>query len=218
MMAKLRVLLADDHAVVREGLRSLIDAQIDLEVVGEASDGLSACREAKELLPDVVIMDVSMPGLTGDQATEQLKRDCPDVKVLALTVYEDKNHLRKLLKAGASGYVLKLATGEELVRAVRLVATGGIYLDPVLAGKVVDDIVNQDTDGGRPDGLPLTERESQVVLRVAQGFSNKEIAAQLDISVKTVETHKLRCMEKLGLKSRAEVVQFALRQGWLALE
>jgi DNA-binding NarL/FixJ family response regulator len=215
-MTKLRILLADDHAVVREGLRALIDAQPDLEVVGEASDGDSACRKAKDLLPDVVIMDVSMPGLTGDQATEQLKSDCPDVKVLALTVFEDKVHLRKLLKAGASGYVLKLATGEELIHALRVVAAGGVYLDPVLVGKVVGDIVNEGVETGHAAGAHLTERESQVVLRVARGFSNKEIAAQLDISVKTVETHKLRSMEKLGLRSRAEVVQFALRQGWLA--
>ena len=144
-----------------------------------------------------------------------MKQDCPDVKVLALTVYEDKSHLRKLLKAGASGYVLKLATGDELIRAVRVVAAGGAYLDPVLAGKVVGDIVNEVDEPGRAEGTPLTERESQIVLRVAQGFSNKEIAAQLDISVKTVETHKLRSMEKLGLRGRAEVVQFALRRGWL---
>ena len=215
-MGKLRVLLADDHAVVREGLRSLINAQPDIEVVGEACDGFSACQGARELLPDVVVMDVSMPGLTGDEATAQLKRDHPDVKVLALTVYEDRSHLRKLLKAGASGYVLKLATGEELIRALRVVAAGGVYLDPAVAGKVVDDLVNERAEAGRSDATPLSERESQVVLRVAQGFSNKEIAAQLDISVKTVETHKLRSMEKLGLRSRAEVVQFALRRGWLA--
>lgn len=215
-MAKLRVLLADDHAVVREGLRSLIDAQPDLMVVGEASDGDSACRKAEELAPDVVVMDVSMPGLAGGEATERLKRTRPDVKVLALTVYEDKNHLRKLLKAGASGYILKLATGEELIHALRVVAGGGVYLDPVLAQKLVDDIVSDGPDASQADAAHLTERESQVMLRVAQGFSNKEIAAQLDISVKTVETHKLRAMEKLGLRSRADVVQFALRNGWLA--
>jgi DNA-binding NarL/FixJ family response regulator len=217
-MSKLRVLLADDHAVGREGLRSLINAQPDLEVIGEACDGLSAREMAKELRPDVVVMDVSMPGQTGDEATEQLKRDAPDVKVLALTVYEDKSHLRKLLKAGASGYILKLATGEELIRALRVVAAGGVYLDPVLAGKVVGDFVNEGADSDRGEGAHLTDREYQMMLRVAQGFSNKEIAAQLNISVKTVETHKLRSMEKLGLRSRAEVVQFALRRGWLAQE
>jgi DNA-binding NarL/FixJ family response regulator len=215
-MGKLRILLADDHAVVRQGLRSLFEAQADLEVVGEASDGETACRLALELRPDVVVMDVSMPGLTGDQATERLRRDQPDVKVLALTVYEDKNHLRKLLKAGASGYILKLATGEELVRALRVVAAAGVYLDPVLAGKVVGDFVSEGAPADPASHAPLTERESQIIHLVARGFSNKEIAAQLEISVKTVETHKLRSMEKLGLGSRAEVVDFALRQGWLA--
>lgn len=215
-MVKLRILLADDHAVVRQGLRSLFEAQDDLVVVGEASNGETACRLALELEPDVVVMDVSMPGLTGDQATERLKRDRPDVKVLALTVYEDKNHLRKLLKAGASGYILKLATGEELVRALRVVAAGGVYLDPVLAGKVVGDFVSEGAPADTAAHAPLTERESQIIRRVARGFSNKEIAAQFDISVKTVETHKLKSMEKLGLSSRAEVVEFALRQGWLA--
>lgn len=215
-MGRLRVLLADDHAIVREGLRLLIDAQPDLEVIGEAYDGPSACEKALELRPDVVVMDVSMPGLTGDEATERLKRDAPEVKVLALTVYEDRGHLRRLLKAGASGYILKLATGEELIRALRVVAAGGVYLDPAVAGKVVGDIVNEGVDPDRAEDTPLTDRESQVLLRVAQGFSNKEIAAQLEISVKTVETHKLRSMEKLGLRSRSEVVQYALRRGWLA--
>ena len=217
-MGKLRILLADDHGVVREGLKSLINAQPDLEVIGEACDGLSACQKATELRPEVVVMDVSMPGLTGDQATAQLKQACPDVKVLALTVHEDKNHLRKMLKAGASGYILKLATGEEFIRAVRAVAAGGVYLDPVLAGKVVDDIVNDRAEVKTADTVNLTERETQIALRVAQGFSNKEIAAQLEISVKTVETHKLRSMEKLGLSTRADMVQYALRRGWLTQE
>jgi DNA-binding NarL/FixJ family response regulator len=215
-MDKLRILLADDHAVVREGLRALFEAQPDFEVVGEAADGESACLHAKGLLPDVVVMDVSMPGLTGDQAAERLRQELPDVKVLALTVFEDKGHLRKLLKAGVAGYALKLATGEELVRAVRVVAAGGVYLDPAVAGKVVDDVVSEGAEPDHAEPDPLTERESQVMLRVARGFSNREIAAQLEISVKTVETHKLRSMEKLGLRGRAEVVQHALRRGWLA--
>ncbi len=215
-MAKLRVLLADDHMIVREGLKSLIDSQDDLEVVGEAADGESACEKAGELLPDVVVMDVSMPGLSGIGATERLKQDYPAIKVLALSVFEDKGHLRRMLQAGASGYILKLATSDDLVRALRLVAAGGVYLDPVLAGKVVGDIVAEGEESGKADGARLTDRETQVLIRVARGFSNKEIAAQLDVSVKTVETHKLRSMEKLGLRSRAEVVRFALGRGWFA--
>jgi DNA-binding NarL/FixJ family response regulator len=214
-MPKLRILLADDHAVVRQGLKSLIDAQPDLEVIGQASDGYSAYRQAAELLPDVVVMDVSMSGLSGDEATARLKQDHPEIKVLALTVYEDKNHLRKLLKAGASGYILKLATGDELIHAVRTVAAGEVYLDPILARKLVGEFVNEDIQREQVRTAPLTEREFQVLQRVAQGYSNKEIAAQLEVSVKTVETHKLRSMEKLGFRSRADVVQYALRKGWL---
>lgn len=215
MNRKLRILLADDHEVVREGVRSLIAAQPDFEVVGEAGDGETACRLAEQLRPDLVVMDVSMPGMTGDRATMLLKTTCPGTKVLALTVHEDREHLRRLLKAGASGYVLKLATGEELIRAIRVVASGGVYIDPAVAGKVVDDLF-QERGEADPVEESLTPRETEVLLRVAQGHSNKEIAAQLDISVKTVETHKLRSMDKLGLRGRADVVQFALRRGWLA--
>ncbi len=218
MNPKLRILLADDHEVVREGVRSLIAAQPDFEVVGEAGDGEAACRLAERLRPDLVVMDVSMPGMTGDRATSLLRTTCPGAKVLALTVHEDREHLRRLLKAGACGYVLKLATGEELIRAIRVVASGGVYIDPAVAGKVVDDLCE-----GRGEASPvkikedgLTPREAEVLLRVAQGYSNKEIAAQLEISVKTVETHKLRSMEKLGLRGRADVVQFALDSGWLS--
>lgn len=214
-MSKLRILLADDHGVVREGVRSLIAAQPDFEVVGEAGDGETACRLAERLRPDLVVMDVSMPGMTGDRATTLLKETCPGVKVVALTVHEDGEHLRRLLRAGVSGYVLKLATGEELVRAIRVVAAGGIYLDPAVAGKVVGDLIHDGTREGPAQEVGLTNRESEVIVLVARGFSNKEIAAKLDVSVKTVETHKLRSMEKLGLKSRADVVQLALRRGWL---
>jgi DNA-binding NarL/FixJ family response regulator len=214
-MSKLRILLGDDHAVVRQGLKSLIDSQPDLEVVGEAGDGESACRMAEELRPDVAVLDVSMPGMTGDLATKRLRANCPAVRVLALTVHEDGEHLRRLLKAGAAGYVLKLATGDEFLRALRVVAAGGVYLDPAVAGKVVSEVVRERGQEGPTHKGSLTEREAEVLLRVARGFSNKEIAAQLDISVKTVETHKLRSMEKLGLRSRADVVQFALRHGWL---
>ena len=136
-MTKLRVLLADDHAIVREGLRALVDAQPDMEVVGEAADGRAACEPREALRPDVVVMDVSMPGLSGARATERLKQACPHIKVLALTVHEDRGYLHQLLEAGASGYVLKRAAAEELIHAIRAVAAGGTYLDPAIAGKVV---------------------------------------------------------------------------------
>jgi DNA-binding NarL/FixJ family response regulator len=214
-MTGLRVFLADDHAVVREGLKSLIDAQPDMEVTGEAGDGQSACELVPGLRPDVVVMDVSMPGMNGARATEQLRLACPEVKVLALTVHEDKGYLRQLLEAGAVGYVLKRAAAEELIRAIRTVAAGGVYLDPALAGTVVGGFVRKPAGRGTPPAADLSDREAEVVRLVAAGHSNKEIAARLEISVKTVETYKARSLEKLGLHSRADLVRYALGRGWL---
>ncbi len=214
-MSKLRIVVADDHQIVREGLKTLINAQPDMEVVGEAEDGRAAWVLAKRLQPDVVLMDVSMPEMNGAEATARLLKDCPQVKVLALTVYEDKGYLQQLLKAGAAGYVLKRAVMEELVRAVRTVAGGGSYVDPTLAGRVVSSYIRQDTGGGKQPVAELSEREEQVLRLAAWGYSNKEIAAKLQISVKTVETYKVRLMEKLDLRSRADIVRYALHQGWL---
>jgi DNA-binding NarL/FixJ family response regulator len=218
-MADLRVVLADDHAVVREGLKSLIDAEHGMTVVGEAADGLAACERVLELRPDVVVMDVSMPGVGGAQATERIRRECPGVKVLALTVHEHKGYLRQLLAAGAAGYVLKRAAAEELVRAIRAVAAGGVYLDPALAGKVVRGFVRQSPAGDTTaSGGELSDREVEVVRLTAAGHSNKEVAARLDLSVKTVETYKARAVEKLGLETRADLVRYALQRGWLQSE
>jgi DNA-binding NarL/FixJ family response regulator len=214
-MPKLRVFLVDDHAVVREGLKALINAQADMEVSGEAGDGRAACEQVKKLRPDVVIMDVSMPEMSGAQATEWLRREYPPVKVLALSVHEDKGYLRQLLEAGALGYVLKRAAAEELIRAIRTVATGGVYLDPSLAGKVVGGFVRKPAGKGAPEGEELSDREAEVVRLTAAGYSNKEIAGQLDLSVKTVETYKARSLEKLGLHSRSDLVRYALERGWL---
>jgi DNA-binding NarL/FixJ family response regulator len=212
---KLRILIADDHQIVREGLKALVNAQPDMHVVGEAEDGRTAWLLAKQLQPDVVVMDVSMPEMNGAEVTERLHVECPQIKVLALTIYEDKGYLQKLLKAGASGYVLKRTVMEELVRAIRAVAKGRNYIDPTLAGKVVSGYISQDSGAARVAGGELSEREEQVLRLVAWGYSNKEIGAQLEISVKTVETYKVRLMEKLDLRSRADIVRYALRQGWL---
>jgi DNA-binding NarL/FixJ family response regulator len=214
-MAKLRVYLADDHAVVRAGLKALIDAQPEMEVIGEAGDGRTVCEQVQESQPDVVVMDVSMPVLNGAQATARLKQACPHVKVLALTVHEDKGYLRLLLEAGASGYVLKRAAAEELIHAIRTVAGGGVYLDPALAGKVVGSFVRAPAGKGVPGIAELSEREAEVVRLIAEGYSNKEIASRLSLSVKTVETYKARSLEKLGLDSRADLVRYALQRGWL---
>lgn len=213
--AKLRILLADDHAVVREGLKTLVNAQPDMEVIDEADDGRAALQKAKGSAPDIVVMDVSMPHLGGARATQLLKQDCPQVKVLALSMHEDKSYLRELLEAGASGYVLKRSAAEDLIRAIRIVAGGGVYLDPSLAGKLVGSFVRQTPLKGEIEGTELSDREGEVLRLIAQGYSNKEIAAQLSISVKTVETYKARSMEKLGLDSRVEIVRYALDRGWL---
>ncbi len=213
-MTPLRIFLADDHAVVREGLKALINAQSDMAVVGEAADGLAACEQAPPLRPDVVVMDVSMPKLTGSQATARLRQECPTLRVLALTVHEDKGYIRQLLTAGAAGYVLKRAAPEELIHAIRAVAAGGVYLDPSMAGKVVGGYVRKPTDLGVTSG-ELSDRESDVARQTAAGHSNKEIAARLELSVKTVETYRARAMEKLGLSSRADLVRYAVQQGWL---
>jgi DNA-binding NarL/FixJ family response regulator len=214
-MKKLRILLADDHKVVRDGLRLLIDGQRDMRVVGEAGNGKEALQQARDLKPDVVIMDLSMPELNGLQATERLRAERPGVKVVALTVHEDPSYLLQLCKAGAVGYVLKRSAGDDLIHAVRTVAGGGLYFDPTLASKALT---------GRPGDTPskeglhpgnLSEREKEVLILLAWGYSNKEIAGNLGLSTKTVETYRVRISEKLGLRSRANIVQYALRQGWL---
>ena len=210
---KLRVYLADDHNVVREGLRMLVNAQLDMEVVGEAGDGETAWREAKTLQPDILVMDVSMPKLNGLQATERLKATCPNVKVVALSAYSDAAHVRQLLASGARSYVLKQTAAEELIRAIRMVAGGGVYLDPSIAGKVVEGCVNPSSLEKGPESL--SERELEVLIKIARGHTNAEIAEQLHISIKTVETHKSRFLQKLDLQTRADIVSYALKQGWL---
>jgi DNA-binding NarL/FixJ family response regulator len=212
---RIRVLLAEDHHVVREGLRLLVNTQPDMEVVGEASNGQEAWERTVALRPNVVVMDLSMPGMGGLQATEILKTKCPDAQVLALTVHEDESYLRQSLQARASGYLLKRAAGEELIRAIRVLAAGGQYLDPGLTGRVLGAGAGLPTAGGAPRAHGLSQRERTVLGLIAWGYTNKEIALQLNISVKTVETYRVRLTEKLKLRSRAEIVRYALRQGWL---
>ena len=211
----MRILIADDHGIVRGGMRLLIDRQPDMQVVAEAADGRAAWELARELRPDVAVIDVSMPVVCGAEATARVHRDCPTVKVLALTVHEDASYLRQLFEAGAVGYVLKRAATEELVRAIRAVASGGVYIDPQMASQVVGGFVARPAGRGEPTEAALTEREIEVVRLLARGYINREIAAQLDLSAKTVEVHKARALEKLGLRSRADLVQYAMRRGWL---
>ncbi|HJQ27279.1 MAG TPA: response regulator transcription factor [Blastocatellia bacterium] len=214
-MSKLRVLIAEDHETVREGIKMLINAQPDMEVVSEASDGLTAISRAQAVLPDVVLMDVSMPGATGFQATEKLNQTCPQVKVVALTRHRDKAYLQQLVRAGADGYVLKQSPAEELLRAIRAVASGGQYLDTALTGKVLAGYAGEHPSAKGGSQPWISRREEEVLKLIAWGNSNKEIAAKLDISVKTVEAHRANAMRKLDLHSRIDIVRFALLQGWL---
>jgi DNA-binding NarL/FixJ family response regulator len=211
-----RVVLADDHPIVREGLRLLVDAQPDMRVVGEAADGEAACRVTSALQPDILVIDMSMPVLGGADATAWVRRECPSVKVLALTVHEERAYLTQLLRAGASGYVLKRAAPSELVHAMRTVAAGGTYIDPSLTGTLVEGYLDAEAAADMPTPDVLSDREREVLMRITQGFSNKEIAAALALSVKTVETYKARVSEKLALRGRVDMVRYAARQGWLS--
>ncbi|MBX0328982.1 response regulator transcription factor [Oscillochloris sp. ZM17-4] len=209
------IFLVDDHMVVRAGLKMLISAQSDMVVVGEAEDGESAWREIKDRCPNVVIMDISMPVMNGIQATERIKQVCPEVKVLVMSVHDDTSYLRQMLAVGAAGYILKHTAADALIQAIRVVAAGGLYLEPSLAEHVVDRYVRRPTAATALLGTELSEREREVVSGVVQGYSNKEIATQLSLSVKTVETYRARAMEKLGLTSRAALVRYAIDHGWL---
>jgi DNA-binding NarL/FixJ family response regulator len=214
-MKKLRILLADDHKVVRDGLRLLIETQRDMRVVGEAADGKEALRQARDLKPDVVVMDLSMPELNGLQATERLKAERSPVKVVALTVHEDPSYLLQLCKAGAVGYVLKRSAGDDLIKAIRVVAGGGLHFDPVLASKALTSPAGEPSSKNGLHQTDLSAREKEVLILLAWGYSNKEVAGELNLSTKTVETYRVRINEKLHFRSRAEIVQYALRQGWL---
>jgi two-component system, NarL family, response regulator NreC len=214
-MGTISVFLADDHMVVREGLKTLVAAQPDMAVIGEAGDGESALQRIDDCRPDVVIMDISMPELNGIQTTERLKQRCPDVKVLVLSVHDDTSYLRQMLAVGAAGYILKHTAADALIQAIRIVAAGGLYLEPSLAEHVVGRYVRRPAAATELLGAELSEREREVVQRVVQGYSNKEIATQLSLSVKTVETYRARALEKLGLTSRSALVRYALEHGWL---
>lgn len=213
-MCQLQILLADDHAIVRAGLKALIESQPDMSVVGEARDGAEVVALADDCRPDVIVMDLSMPRLSGLEATGILRQRCPQSHILILSVHEDATYLRRVLEAGARGYVLKHAAAESLISAIRQVASGEVYLDPALSPLLVTTVVGGPA-GQLDGGTAMSERETIVLRLIAQGYSNKEIAAQLDLSVKTIETYKARAMEKLGIGSRVEIVRYAASKGWL---
>ncbi len=212
--APVRVLLADDHVVVRHGLKLLIDSQPDLTVVGEASDGDIAVQSAIELKPDVIVMDISMPGTNGLVATRTLKQRQPDIAIVTLTRHGDDAYLQELLRAGVSAYVLKQSAPTELLQAIRAAAAGAQYLDSALTSRVTAAFLGKPRRHARPSAA-VSERESEVLRLIASGYSNKEIASRLSLSVKTVETHKANAMRKLDLNGRIDIVKYAVLQGWL---
>lgn len=205
-----RVLIADDHAVLRDGIRALLATADDLEVVGEAADGRAAIDLAVKLKPDVILMDVAMPGLGGLEATLEIRKLLPDTKILVLTQYGEAEYVRRFLAAGVSGYVLKRAAGADLIAAIRAVLHGGLVLDPDIARTAVGDAGTAAESAGEYDSL--TDREKQVLKLVAEGRTNKEVASLLNISVKTAMSHREHLMVKLGLHNRSELVRFAIRQ------
>lgn len=212
----IRILLADDHAVLRSGLRLLIDSEPDLKVVGEAGDGAEAVVKAGELKPDLIVLDLNMPGLDGLAALPKLRKDHPDTRILILTMHDDANHLQETLRAGASGYVLKRAADAELLMAIRAVMRGETYVHSAMTSKLLQHVMPDTASPSHENPWEaLSERERDVLKLVALGYTNAEIAETLFLSVKTVETYRARGMEKLGLQTRAQLVRSALKHGLL---
>ncbi len=211
--SEIRVLLADDHQIVREGLRLLIEQQEQLHVIAEASDGVEAVRLAAESRPDVIIMDITMPRMNGIEATPRMLAASPDSEVIALSVHREKYYVCEMLKAGALGYVLKDSAFKELVQAIRVVGQGQTYVSSAIAEVLVDCVLDGVDADNRPAAASLTSRECQVLRLVAEGKSNKEIAAALGVAPRTVDAHRQHIMERLNLHTVAELTKFAIRQG-----
>jgi DNA-binding NarL/FixJ family response regulator len=214
VVRKTRVLVADDHTIVRQGLRAVLEREPDIEVVGEAADGREAVRKAVALVPDIVVMDVSMPALNGLEATARIVREVPRVKILALTMHSSEEYVYSFLKAGAKGYLLKESAASDLVEAIRAVRFGGTYLHPTISVKVINEYLKLPDPRSRSGQLALlTEREREVLQLIAEGHTNKGIADLLSLSVKTVEAHRSRVMEKLKIHNVAGLTRYAISRG-----
>lgn len=218
-MSKIRVLIVDDHAIVREGLRVLLEAEPDIEVVEEATEGQEAVDKTKKLNPDIVLMDITMPGMNGLEATRLIKNQSPDVKVMALTMHESDEYFFEILDAGASGYVIKGGSSRELISAMRAVWRGDVFLYPSMTKKLLRDYLQRVRAGqDRENYDGLTEREREILRLIAEGLTNNEIAELLVLSASTVQTHRANIMAKLGLHSRTELVKYAIRRGFITLD
>jgi DNA-binding NarL/FixJ family response regulator len=211
----LRIMLVDDHATVRHGLKLMIDAEPDMAVIAEAGDGASAVQLAGESKPDVIVMDISMPGMNGLAATQAIRKADARAVIVTLTRHGDAAYLQELLRAGVSGYVLKRSAPTELLQAIRAAAAGGQYIDSTLVPRITAGLMKGDRGGSTRPAVGLTDREADVLRLIASGYSNKEIAVRLTLSVKTVEAHKANAMRKLDLSGRIDIVKYAVLQGWL---
>ncbi len=214
MVEKIRILLVDDHVILRAGLRALLGAEPDMEVVGEASEGTEAVARTEQLLPDVVLMDISMPVMDGLEATRRINQAHPEVKVLVLTIHDDEEYLFQILEAGGAGYLVKSSADTELVSAIRAVHQGEAFLSPTAAKRVIEGYLRAVGRGEEKQSFgELTAREKEILKLIAEGYTNLEIANRLVISVKTVETHRAHILEKLGLHTRADLVKYVRSQG-----
>ncbi len=218
-MSKIRVLIVDDHVIVREGLHALLEAQPDIEVVGEATDGEEAVNKTREVQPDIVLMDITMPGMNGLEATRHIRQHSPDVKILVLTMHEGDEYFFKMLDAGASGYFIKGGSSSELITALRVVWSGDVFLYPTMAKKLLSDYLQRVRTGQDKESYDgLTNREREILKLIAEGHTNQKIADLLVIGLATVQTHRAHIMAKLGLRSPTELIKYAIRRGFITLD
>lgn len=218
-MDKIRVLVTEDHVIVREGLRAILDSQPDIQVAGEATNGLEAIKQNEELKPDIILMDISMPEMNGLDATRRIKQAHPEVKILALTMHEGDEYFFEALQAGASGYFVKGGSSAELLGALRALAQGDVYISPTMTKKLLSDYLRRAKTGQDKEVYTgLTGREKEILKLVAEGRNNQDIAEKLFLSPSTVQTHRANIMAKLGLHSRTELVKYALRHGLIVLD